>query len=184
MNQIKVNYVYEIVLLLLKKEMHGRELSKELKTSLTRVQSVLTELRGANVIDYKQVGKNHIHFIKKNLISKAYVLSAEQYKLARTLSKYPSLEPIFEDIIKKNNCRLIILFGSYAKGVSKENSDIDLYMDTKSQKVKDEVNKISDMLSVKTGLFNPESLLIKEIIKNHVIIKGWDVYYEKIKFFD
>jgi len=44
MNQIKVNYEYEILLSLLKKNMHGRELAKELKTSLTRVQSIFNEM--------------------------------------------------------------------------------------------------------------------------------------------
>jgi len=45
MTQIKVNYNYEILLFLLKRDMHGREIAKELKTSLTRVQAILTELR-------------------------------------------------------------------------------------------------------------------------------------------
>ena len=41
MTQIKVNYIYEVLLSLLKKEIHQRELTKELKTSLTKIQSVL-----------------------------------------------------------------------------------------------------------------------------------------------
>ena len=71
MNQIKVNYEYEILLSLLKKNMHGRELAKELKTSLTRVQSIFNELRQINVLDYEIEGKNHVYFIKKNLIAKS-----------------------------------------------------------------------------------------------------------------
>ena len=66
MTQIKINCNYEILLLLLKKERHQREFAKELKTSLTRVQSSLKELRDLNVIDYKQEGKNYVYFIKKN----------------------------------------------------------------------------------------------------------------------
>ena len=53
MTQLKVNYEYEVLLKLLKGEMHGRELTKELKTSLTRVQAILNELRECNVLDYK-----------------------------------------------------------------------------------------------------------------------------------
>ena len=183
MNQIKINHQYEILLLLLKKEMHGRELAKELKTSLTRVQSILNHLRNANVLDYKAEGKNHIYFIKKNLISKSYIINAENYKLAKILAKHPALEPIFQDIIEKSKCNLIILFGSYAKGVSKEASDIDIYIETTDQKTKEEIQKIYHSLSIKIGMFNPEYLLIKEIIKNHAIIKGAEEYYEKIKFF-
>jgi len=172
------------LLLLLKKEMHGREIAKELKTSLTRVQSILTELRNMNVLDYKVEGKNHVYFIKKNLISKSSILNAENYKLSKIFNRHPELEPIFQDIIKKSKCSLILLFGSYAKGNPKKDSDIDIYIDTANHKLKEEIQKIYDLISVKTGKFNPDDLLIKEIIKNHAIIRGGEEYYEKIKFFN
>ena len=119
-----------------------------------------------------------------NLISKSYILNAENYKLAKVLNKHPELEPIFQDIIKKSKCSLIILFGSYAKGTSKKESDIDIYIDTINPKIKKEVEKIYDLINVKIGKFNQKDLLIKEIIKNHAIIKGNEEYYEKIKFFE
>jgi len=148
------------------------------------VQSILTELRNINVLDYKVEGKNHVYFIKKNLISKSFILNAENYKLSKLLGKYPELEQIFNDIIKKSKCSLIILFGSYAKGTPKKNSDIDIYIETTSQKIKEDVQKIYDLISVKIGKFNLDDLLVKEIIKNHVIIKGGEEYYEKIRFFE
>ena len=184
MTQIKVNYQYETLLHLLKRAMHGRELAKELKTSLTRVQSLLAELRNINILDYKVEGKNHVYFIKKNLIAKSFVLNAENYKLSKIVLKHPELEPIFQDIIKKSKCSLILLFGSYTKSAEKKDSDIDIYIETTNQKIKEEVQKIYDVISIKIGKFNPEDLLIKEIIKNHVIIKGGEEYYEKIKLFE
>ncbi|MBU2634411.1 MAG: nucleotidyltransferase domain-containing protein [Nanoarchaeota archaeon] len=184
MTQIKINYLYEVLLFLLKKEMHQRELAKQLKTSLTRIQSILKNLQKTNVIDHNIVGKNHIYFIKKNLTSKSFILNAENYKLAKILTKNPELEPIFQDIIKKCNSNLIILFGSYAKEKQKKESDIDIYIETTNQKIKEETQKIYDSLSIKIGKFNPNDLLIKEIIKNHAIIKGSEEYYEKIKFFE
>jgi len=184
MTQIKINYTYEILLFLLKKDRHGRELAKELKTSLTRVQAILTELRNINVLDYRIEGKNHIYFIKKNLVSKSFILNAENYKLAKILSKHPELEPLFQDIIKKSQCHLILLFGSYAKNTERKESDIDIYIETTNPKIKEEAQKIYDLISVKIGKFNVNDLLIKEIMKNHAIIKGGENYYEKIKFFE
>ena len=184
MTQIKINYTYEILLFLLKKDRHGRELAKELKTSLTRVQAILTELRNINVLDYRIEGKNHIYFIKKNLVSKSFILNAENYKLAKILSKHPELEPLFQDIIKKSQCHLILLFGSYAKSTETKDSDIDIYIETINPKIKEEVQKIYDLISVKIGKFNVNDLLIKEIMKNHAIIKGGENYYEKVKFFE
>ena len=172
MKQIKVNYNYEVLLLLLKREMHQREIAKELKTSLTRVQSVLKELRDINAVDYKEVGKNHIYFIKKNLVSKSLILNAENYKLIKLLRKHTFLEPIFKEIIKKSPKTIIILFGSYAKGLENKNSDIDIYIDSTNIKLKENLRTIYDDLSFQIRKFNNRDLLIKEIIKNHVIIQG------------
>ncbi len=181
MKQIKINYQYEILLALLKKESHGRELAKRLNTSLTRIQTNLNQLKDMNILDYKTQGKNHIYFLKKNLISKSYIINAENYKLAKLLVKNPELSPLFKKIIKNNN--LVILFGSYAKGTNKKDSDIDIYIDTTDQKIKKELETYNK-LSIKIGKFNKEDLLIKEIIKNHIILKGAEIYYEKIKFFE
>lgn len=183
MIQIKVNYEFEVLLSLLKKEMHGRELTKELKTSLTRIQSVLNGLRQINVIDYKTEGKNHAYFIKKNLISKAFILNAENYKLAKLLRKYTILEPLFKDITEKYPDKMIILFGSYAKFIPKEDSDIDVYVETTDKKIKENIQIMNNSISVKIGEFNTEDLLIKEIIKDHVIIQGGEDFYERLRFF-
>ena len=44
--------------------------------------------------------------------------------------------------------------------------------------------KINSRLSIKIGKYNKDNLLIKEIEKNHVIIKGVEIFYEKYKIFD
>jgi len=183
MTQIKINYKFEVLLSLLKKEVHGRELAKELKTSLTRIQLVFNELRKINVLDYKTEGKNHTYFIKKNLISKAFILNSENYKLAKLLRKYTILEPLFKDITEKYPDKMIILFGSYAKFISKEDSDIDIYVETTDKKIKENIQTINNSLSIKIGKFDQEDLLIKEIINNHIIIQGGESFYERLKFF-
>ncbi len=183
MTQIKVNYESEVLLLLLKKEMYGRKLAKELRTSLTRVQAILNELRQVNVLDYKAEGKNHIYFIKKNVVAKTYVLTAENYKLAKLLRKYSFLEPLFKDIMNKYPNKMVVLFGSYAKFIPKDDSDIDIYVDTADKRIKEALNNINEKISVKIGEFDKEDLLVLEIIKNHIIIQGGETFYEKLGFF-
>ena len=183
MIQIKVDYKSEVLLSLLKQEMHGRELAKVLKTSLTRIQSILNGLRKSNILDYKVEGKNHIYFIKKNLLAKTLILNAENYKLVKLLCKYPYLEPIFKEITQKYPNQMIILFGSYAKFIPKEESDIDLYLDTNDKEVKETINHINEKINIKIGKFNKEDLLIQEIIKNHIIIQNREKFYEKLGFF-
>jgi predicted nucleotidyltransferase len=107
----------------------------------------------------------------------------EKYKLLKTLEKYPYLRSIIEKIQKDKKIKLAILFGSYAKGLAKQDSDIDIYIDT-TNKTKKELEALDTKLSIKIGKFNSSSLLAKEIIKNHIILKGVEEFYEKNNLFD
>ncbi|MEK6878509.1 MAG: nucleotidyltransferase domain-containing protein, partial [Nanoarchaeota archaeon] len=132
---------------------------------------------------YKNEGKNKIFFIKNNLKAKNYIYSAEIHKLNKLLKKHPELSIIFEDIKKTFTKGLIILFGSYAKGNSKQDSDIDIYLETNNNKIKEKIKEINSRLSLKIGKFDTKSLLVKEIIKNHMIIRGLEEFYERVDFF-
>jgi len=177
------NLDYEIILILLKDEHHLRDIARILKKSHTTVLRKLNNLVKENTLDYKKQGKNKIFFIKNNLQAKNYVFNAERYKIIKLLKNYPELSVIIEDVIKQTN-NLIILFGSYAKFIAKKDSDIDIYIETTSKKLKERVESINSKIRVKIGKFNIESLLIKEIIKNHVILKDIEEFYENTKFFE
>ena len=169
----------DIIGLLMKHENHVRGIAKKLNTSHSTVSRKLNSLKKEKVIDYRKEGKNKIFFLKKNLIAKNYVFQAEANKLIKLLRKCPELRIIFEEIIKKTDEKLIILFGSYAKGIAKKSSDIDLYIETKDRNTKKIVEEINSRISVKIGPFDVKSPLIKEIIKDHVIIKGIEEFYGK-----
>src|SRR3990167_5644605 len=70
-------------------------------------------------------------------------------------------------------------FGTYAKGLTKKDSDIDIYIETKSRNVKKTIEEIHSKINVKIGTFDTKSPLIKGIIKDHVIIRGIEVFYDK-----
>jgi len=174
MNQNRI-IEYELLLKLVKNKSHGRALAKELKIPLTTLQRALKRL--SLILEIKIEGKNKIYKIKNNLKAKKYLHNAENYHLLKTIKKYPLLEPILEEI--KTNT-LTILFGSYAKHTANKDSDIDIYIETNNKELKKQIELINSKINVKIGTFNPKSLLIKEIIKNHVIIKGVEKYYEHI----
>lgn len=184
MVQNRDNIDLEVILLLLRGENHLRGIAKQLNESHSTVLRKLDKLLKENVLDYKTEGKNKVFFIKKNLQAKNYVFNAERYKLIKLLKLYPELSIIIEDILKRSEANLIVLFGSYAKFIAKKDSDIDVYVETRSRKVKDEIELIHSKIKVKIGDFMTDSLLIKEIIKNHVILKGVEEFYEKTKFFE
>lgn len=177
------NYNILIVENLLKKENHIRCLARELHTNQTTISRKIKELFEDNVVDYKQEGKNKVFFLKKTLEAKQFAYIVELYKLLVMLKKYPKLRIIFEKIRQNNKIKLAILFGSYAKGSVHKESDIDIYIETQEKDVKEEVEMINTQISVKIGAYDKQNLLIKEIEKNHVVIKGVEEFYEKNQFF-
>ncbi len=183
MVQNKNNLEMEIVLTLLKGKSHLREIARILNESHSTVLRKINELIKENVLDYKKEGKNKVFFIKNNLKAKNYVFSAEIHKLNKLLRKHPELSIIFEDIKKNFSKGMIILFGSYAKGNPKQDSDIDVYLETNDNKIKNKVSELNSKLNVKIGKFDTKSLLIKEVIKNHIVIKGLEDFYERADFF-
>jgi len=184
MVQNKNNLELEIILVLLKDRVHLREIARILNESHSTILRKINELLKENILDYKKIGKNKIFFIKNNLKAKNYIYTAEIYKSNKLLKKHPELSIIFEDIKKNFSKGMIMLFGSYAKGNPKQESDIDIYLDTNDNKIKNKIQEINSKLNVKTGKFDTKSLLIKEIIKNHIIIRGLEDFYERTNFFN
>lgn len=177
--------VLEIILNLLRKtENHVRGIAKELKVSHTTISRKVTELLKDNVLDYKREGKNKIFNLKKTFRTKNYVYMAENYKINKLLRKYPELSVTMKEVIDNTGANLIMLFGSYASFNAKADSDIDIFIETKNRTVKEKLQEINRKLSVKIGDFDLNNNLVKEIIKNHVILKGVEIFYEKTKFFE
>jgi len=184
MVQNKNNLDLEIISVLLRNKTHLREIARTLNESHSTVLRKINELVKENVIDYKKEGKNKVFFIKNNLKARNYVYSAEMHKLNSLLKKHPELSIILEEIKKEFSKGMIILFGSYAKGIPKKDSDIDIYLETNDNNIKNRVKETNSRLSIKIGKFDTKSLLIREIIKNHIIIRGLEDFYERIEFFE
>lgn len=173
------NLEMDIVEVLLKSDAHLRGIAKNLNESHSTISRKLKNLKKENVVDSRKEGRNKIFFLKTNLVSKTYILQAELHKLTKLLRHNPEFTIIFEDILKKTDEKLIVLFGSYAKLSAKKDSDIDIYIETKNRSVKKEVGGVHSRINVKIGTFDIDSPLIKEIIKNHVIIRGAELFYDK-----
>ena len=178
------SYKLKIIEALLKSENHIRALAKELDTNQMNISRKVKELYDENVVDYKQEGRNKVFSIKKTIEARQYAYAVEAHKLIEAVKRYPRLRNSIESIRKKSNIKLAIIFGSYARGKATKESDIDLYIETTNRKLKEEIAKIDSKLNVKIGGYNKQSLLIKEIEKNHLIIKGIEEYYEKAQFFE
>jgi predicted nucleotidyltransferase len=179
MVQKRDNLEMGIIELLLKEDYHVRGIAKKMGESHSTILRKLNTLKKENVIDSRKEGKNKIFFLKKNLASHTYTLQAELHKLTKLLRDNQELGIIIEEVLKKADEKLIILFGSYAKGLAKKESDIDIYIETKSRSVKKAVEDVHSKINVHIGRFDIESPFIKEIIKNHIILRGIEAFYDK-----
>ena len=177
-------YKENIIEILLKGENHVRGISKALNINQMSISRRLKELYSENIVDFRLSGKNKVFFLKKNFESMQHIYITELHKTINIIKKYPGLRIIFEKIRKNKKIKLAILFGSYARKAAGKESDIDIYIESTDKKIKSEIADINTKLNVKIGGYDKENLLIKEILKNHIIIKGVEEYYEKNKFFE
>ena len=166
------------------KELHVRAIAKIINKPHASISRLMNKLLKKNVVDFRFEGKNKIFKLKKGIECLNYLYMAEHFKLLKLFEKYQYLLVISESIISKTDESFIIIFGSFAKFSANKESDIDIFVETNNRKVKTELENINSRISVKIGKFNHDDLLIKEIIKDHVILKGVENYYEKVKVFD
>ena len=175
---------FKIILHLLKGESHVRALARSLMEPHSTVQRRLDHLSDENVLDYRREGRNKVFFVKKSLQARNYVFNAERHKEIELFKKYPKLAIIIEELMRRCRERLIVIFGSYAKSTARKDSDIDVYVETEDEKVKEEAASIHSKIKVKIGRFDLDSPLIREIVRNHVILRGVEEFYEKTRFFE
>ncbi|MFP4402798.1 MAG: nucleotidyltransferase domain-containing protein [Candidatus Woesearchaeota archaeon] len=173
MEQISYNILQE----LFKRNNHIRSLSNILNINHMTISRKIKELENQNIVDFKKEGKNKVYFIKDSIEAKEKLMMMEHYKLINLIKNNPRLRKIINEI-KKLNLEIAIIFGSYTKNTNTNDSDIDLYIN--ESKYKKKLSLLDTKLSIKTGEFDKNNLLIKEIIKNHVIIKGVEKFYESI----
>ena len=89
-----------------------------------------------------------------------------------------------DDILKST----AILFGSYAKGIQKEDSDLDIFIVGKHDE--DEIKEIGHKYGVEINiksypkeLFEKEineDILLKEVAESHIIIKDTEEFVRRI----
>lgn len=171
---------FEILLFLEKKSSYVREFEAKIKIPKSTISDKLNELYKQNIVDFKIIGRNKVFYIKDSIEAKIYLRMLEEYKLIKLLRSYPKLKPVINEIINNISNEIVLIFGSYVKGTSTEKSDIDIFINTNSRKIKDEIEMINSKISVKIGDLTKDSFLKNEIIKSCIILNGYN-QFQRIK---
>lgn len=109
-----------------KHELYLREISRLANMPLKTTQNTLQALEKTNIIKSDVHGRNkYFHLNRENIHTKLLLVNAELYKTAQFLEKYPP----FKVFLKEYNVTTpLLVFGSYAKGTARKESDLDLLM--------------------------------------------------------
>lgn len=158
------------------REHYVREVGRLLGISPRTAQLILEDLEKKTVLESKIWGKIKTYKIKKGGAASDYFVLAEQYKKLSFLKS----NPIAGEIINKITPYLkgmALVFGSYAKGIQKKGSDLDIFVAGTCDKA--EVKRISETygidVSVKCYPKNifakslREDILIREVLDSHIV---------------
>lgn len=158
------------------KEYHIREVAKLLTLSPRSAQLMLADFENKGVLQSKTRGKIKAYSLRDTEMAKEYLILVEQYKLLTFLEEHPLIKEIVAKI-QEHIKGIGVIFGSYAKGLEKKSSDLDIFI--AGEYNGEEVKKISKTygldLNVKQYPLKEfkkairEDILIKEVLENHVI---------------
>jgi len=165
---------------LLAGEGHIRYLSHATGLSPSSVARIVNELSLKGIVDFREEGKNKICFLKDTPEAESFIFMTEYYRRFLLL-KNDRLRRLVKQIFSLTSDELVVMFGSQVRGDASIDSDIDVYIETDDISLRDRLKNVSDSLNVKIGNFDKESFLGKEIIRNHVILRGVERFYKLLK---
>jgi len=169
------------------REYYIREIEKLIAVSSRTSLVTLAKLEKKGILESKTKGKIKLYSIKKSTISREYFLLTEQYKKIKFMEKNHLIKEILEKTDEFMQ-GIIVIFGSYAKEIQKEDSDLDLFIVGKYEedKIKNVGKKYGININIKSypmKIFKKEihqDILLREIIGNHILIKGTEKFVREV----
>ena len=169
------------------REYYVREVEKLLKISPRTAQLILEDLEDKGIIESKTKGKIKTFKLNPSEFTKRYLVFVEQYKAIAFLEKKLLIKEIIEKITPHIK-GIGIIFGSYIKGLEKEGSDLDMFIAGSYNN--EEIKRVSKNLGIeisikcypmKTFELNlTEDILLKEVLKNHIVFLNAERFIREV----
>ena len=169
---------------------HGSEIARKYGLNQKTVANVLNGLEEEGFLKSKTVGKNKEFRVSFDDPEKAsrFLLSLENARALKFLDANPKVKEILSKT-KPYFTGIVVVFGSYAKGTQKKDSDLDILSvgDCDAKKVKE----ASDMYGVELSVKNMDlagfrqslkerDILIKEVVSDHITIYGIEDFLKNV----
>ncbi len=165
------------------RRIYGREAAKKLKLNQKTVSNILKKLEKENIVKFSFEGRNKYYFLNEfNSYIKEIIKAIEISRKVKFLSEHSKIEGLFERLEQRTK-GILVIFGSYAKNSATEKSDLDIFILGSILDVKEleELYKVKiNVVQLKRAKFDKNDHLIKEVIKNHIILKGVEEFVELV----
>ncbi len=165
------------------KRIYGRVIARKLKMNQKTVSNILNNLEKENILKFSQEGKNKYYFLNKfNSNIKEIIKLIEIEKKIEFIGKNNKLNDLFNKLEEKAQ-GILLVFGSYADYTNDKKSDLDIFIMGKisnTDDLEELYNTKINIIKSEKEKFNKEEHIIKEIIKNHIVLKGVEEFIELI----
>ncbi|MFH1055452.1 MAG: nucleotidyltransferase domain-containing protein [Candidatus Altiarchaeota archaeon] len=169
---------------------HGSEIARVYGLNQKTVSNLLNRLEAEGLLKSKMSGKNKEFTMSFDDREKTMrlLMSAENARTIMFMDDNPRVKEILSKV-KRHMQGIVIIFGSYAKGLQKKDSDLDLFL--VGEYHSKEVEKISQMyglnMSVKQMMpddfkeaLRAKEVLIREVASHHILVQGLEDYFDAV----
>jgi len=176
------------------KSLHVREIARETGVDVKAIHFQLKRLEKANVLSSILKGRNKEYSLNlSNSLTKYYLVLAEAYASVTYLGRNFLVKRIIDELSEQIE-GVIILFGSFAKGQTTEESDVDLFIITGEEVAVDVAKEIGDLTGRDINIKSADKMrflrglerkdpLMKEVISDHIVLKGMDNFCDILWYF-
>ena len=169
------------------REYYIREIERILAISPRSAQLALEALEKKAVLESQLRGKIKLYCLRRNVSAALYAVMVEQYKTIVFIESHPFVAEILAKAKPYIN-GIGLVFGSYAKGLEKKDSDIDLFVagDCNASEIR-RIGKIYGIdVNIKQypveifGKSVKTDVLLKEILSAHIIFLNSELFVTKV----
>lgn len=168
------------------KKVYGRELIGKISLSQKNIALTLNELEREGILIGNTSGNRKYYSLNfNNPVLPFQIIGFENLKFLNFLEKNKKII----DFSKEVEGEIVCVFGSYAKGLNKKDSDLDLFIVGKVDSLK--IRKLGERYGFDIQLFNILSKdfervvkenkgVFKEVLENHVLLKGGEFFVKEV----
>jgi len=174
-------------------QFHIREMAKLIGKSHVSLLPHLKSFEKDKILLSKNVGKSRVYSLNlENNQVREFLSFSEKKETLNLLNKEFLIKKLYNEFFSLNLNGCLILFGSYASLTHHKKSDIDiLYVgelkESEKKNIKEfgkiyneEIHMTSIALKQFKEQLSKQGALIKEVLKNHIILYGHDIFINEV----